>query len=230
MEMSLDALNGAGISPLGRETLTQGAVRLVRAAIVDGTLRPGSQLTVPAIAAACGVSATPAREALIHLEQAGLVSNDRGKIRIAGVSKQSLRDAFELREALEGMSARLAAERRSRDQLKQIERFAAQSLKAASSRDATVFKEADAAFHRSVADASQSQQLIRYEMNALDLAQTLRNIRRTGSSLKAGSAHYHVEVAEAIAASDGDLAETTMRRHIREVLDHLLTTGEPIED
>src|SRR3954462_693619 len=102
------------MAPLERgETLAQRAVTLIRGAIVDGTLEPGSQLTVPAVARLLGVSATPIREALMHLNEAGLVSFHGGRILIAAPTETSLREAFEVREALEGMAARLAAERRT---------------------------------------------------------------------------------------------------------------------
>jgi DNA-binding GntR family transcriptional regulator len=168
-----------------------------------------------------GVSATPVREALMHLEEAGLVSFKDGKIIIADATPDALREAFELREALEGMSARLAADRRTASELKLIELHARRSLECANAGDLEGFCIADSQFHRTIATSAHSQQLTRYVMNALDLAFTLRNIRAANQTFNARSAHMHVTIAAAVAEGEPDVAEHTMRDHVRSVLHQL---------
>ncbi|WP_433074417.1 GntR family transcriptional regulator [Dactylosporangium sp. CA-052675] len=217
-----------GIVPLARhQNLTVRTAALLREAIVDGTLAPGMDLKIPQIAKLCGVSATPVREALIHLTEAGLVSVHPQGIRIATPSKPALAEAFEVRECLEGMTARLAAQRRSEEQSGSILELANRSLEAADNREANEFRALDAQFHLAIVGAARSSHLERYARNALDLAQTLRNIRPAQRGFKAASAHLHVTVAEAIANQDPDGAEAAMRTHVREVLGHILEEDDP---
>ena len=222
-----DGISAEGeLTPLKRsETLSTQAARLVRSAIVSGILPAGSQLTVPDIARRCGVSATPAREALIRLSEAGLVTFHDRRITIASPSPESLREAFELREALEGMSARLAARRRSEAQLETIERLARESMEQAHGDSPDGFLKADSEFHLAIAEAAGSRQLQRYLRNALDLVNTLRNLGRSRKAHRAGAAHFHLDVADAIRAQDEDGAERAMRLHIQAVFDQFMSTN-----
>lgn len=218
----MESLPGQMVPLVRNETLSQRAITLIRSAIVEGTLEPGSPLTVPAIAKLLGVSATPVREALMHLAEAGLVSFRDGRIVIASANESSLRQAFELREALEGMAARLAATRRTDDELAILKSHAVLGLDKARAGDAQGFRHHDMLFHRAVSQAAHSEQLDRYVGNALDLALTLRNIKRSETYFRAGAAHIHLEVTDAIERRDPDAAEAAMRSHVRAVLDQLL--------
>jgi DNA-binding GntR family transcriptional regulator len=59
--------------------LREDAYRVIRNAIVDGTLAPGERLNDVALAQWLGVSRTPLREAIARLEQAGLVMTKPGR-------------------------------------------------------------------------------------------------------------------------------------------------------
>jgi DNA-binding GntR family transcriptional regulator len=66
----------------------------VRDAIVDGTLAPGEQLRDQELAAWLGVSRTPVREALLRLQQAGLVTSLPGRsTSVASLDTRAARDA-----------------------------------------------------------------------------------------------------------------------------------------
>jgi DNA-binding GntR family transcriptional regulator len=83
----------------------------IKQAILDGTFPPGFALVELSVAEWCGVSRTPIREALLRLEQDGLVTkSDRGMI-VRERTPEEILDIYEVRIALEGTAARLAAER-----------------------------------------------------------------------------------------------------------------------
>ena len=84
----------------------------VRTAILDGRFQPGERLVEDRLAAAYGVSRNPVREALRALEGEGLVvvKPRRGAF-VATLSGDEAHEIIELRAALEGLSARLAARR-----------------------------------------------------------------------------------------------------------------------
>jgi DNA-binding GntR family transcriptional regulator len=85
--------------------------RLV-AAIADGTLAPGERLTQETVAATLGVSRQPVSHALQVLRRRGLlVDNGKRGLLVAPFDAERLRDLYQVRAALDGLAARLAAER-----------------------------------------------------------------------------------------------------------------------
>ena len=93
-------------------TLAEQVLHAIQAAIVDGDLAPGSKLKEPDLARAYGTSRGPLREAIRQLEARGLVQlTPHAGARVTDLSVKQLLDIYELREALEGMACRLAADR-----------------------------------------------------------------------------------------------------------------------
>lgn len=95
------------------KTLRELALEKVRDAIVQGYFRPGERLVERDLCVQLGVSRTVVREVLRHLESEGLVAiqPNKGPI-VATLDIGEARQIYEIRGALEGMAARLCAERR----------------------------------------------------------------------------------------------------------------------
>jgi len=90
----------------GRKNLATHVYEAVRAAIASGELTPGSLYSVNTIAARLSVSRTPAREALLKLEDQGMVRFERNKgARILETSVHDLIELFSLRILLDTASA-----------------------------------------------------------------------------------------------------------------------------
>jgi DNA-binding GntR family transcriptional regulator len=214
----------ASVEPLERgETLSQRTATLIRSAIVDGRLPAGTQMSVGAIAKVCGVSATPAREALIRLNEVGLLTFTSSGITIVPSSRQSLEYAFELREPLEGMAARLAATRATPQEHETLAELAAAGQRAADEARPDEFRNLDMRFHVAVAQAAHSPQLERNLRNALDLVQTLRGVTRVSG--KAGLAYMHIDIARAIRAGDADEAERQAKLHTKCALEQFIANN-----
>ena len=82
------------------------------AAIVDGTLAPGQRLTQESVAEMLGVSRQPVSHALQVLKRRGLlIEHGKRGLMVAPVEAQRVRDLYQVREALDGMAASLAAQR-----------------------------------------------------------------------------------------------------------------------
>ena len=91
---------------------TDRAYQALRDDIVGGRLPAGTVLSEIELAARLGVSRTPLRAALARLALEGLVDTTRGRTGVVPeVSRESVIELFELREALEAQAARLAARR-----------------------------------------------------------------------------------------------------------------------
>lgn len=84
----------------------------LRELILSGELPGGSRIAELAIVEKLGVSRTPIRTALMRLEQEGLLDAlPNGGYAVRTFSERDVADAIELRGTLEGLAARLAAER-----------------------------------------------------------------------------------------------------------------------
>ncbi|NNH31569.1 GntR family transcriptional regulator [Rhizobium sp. SEMIA 4085] len=94
------------------KTLRELALDKGREAIDSGHFKPGDRLVERDLCAQLGVSRTIVREVLRHLESEGLVANlpNKGPI-VARLDADEARQIYEIRGALEGMAARLCAER-----------------------------------------------------------------------------------------------------------------------
>lgn len=215
------------LQPLQRNSsLTKRATDMIRHAIVEGILQPGEVISVRELARRIHVSPTPIREALMLLSAVGLVEFGPTRVQIAAASAPAVREAFELREALEGMAARLAASRRTDVEAARIKEYAQLGYEAGQADDMAQFRKYDVLFHREIAAAAKSAQLQRYLSNALDLALTLRNLRSIKYNYPPSSAHMHLRIADAIMRQQPDEAEKASREHVRTVCERITVAQE----
>ena len=191
----------------------------LRDAIVSGQLAPGSRLSVPEIARQLGVSRTPAREALFALERMGLVQvrPRRGAVVVAG-GYDDLRELFELREALEGMAARLAAVHMSKPELAALNGTLEQHRSAIEAGDLDAHVRLDQQFHHMIAVGSANRRLAGSIEQLRDQTSVLVRL----NSLRPGGMDQmvlrtHGRIARSIGRQDADQAEARIREHIRAV-------------
>jgi GntR family transcriptional regulator of vanillate catabolism len=98
--------------PSAAASAQQQALLALRSSILAGELPGGSRITELAVVERLGVSRTPVRAALQRLEQEGLLEAlPNGGYAVQSFSERDVADAIELRGTLEGLLARLAAER-----------------------------------------------------------------------------------------------------------------------
>lgn len=206
-----------GLSPLPRqEALTDLVAERLREAILSGELAPGTHLSVPEIARRLGVSRTPAREGLIALEREGLVEPrpSAGVAVIAGGAAEIL-DLLDIREGLEIMTARRAAERMDDAAVAHLRSLVIQHEEVVAHGDLAAHVKIDAAFHEAIREGAGNPRLSR---QLLQIDQQLRvlNSRLSRAEGWSGKAvlRDHGRIAEAIATRDPDRAEKQMRAHI----------------
>ncbi|MGE3991407.1 GntR family transcriptional regulator [Pseudorhodoplanes sp.] len=203
-----------------RSTLADQAFECLTDAIVRGELFPGAALSELEIAAKLGISRGPAREAIHRLEAKGLVTRSPHLgARVVELKLEDVRELFQMREALEGMTCRLAAITMSDSDLDAL----ASNLVAHSQQPELAAGESyyqpggDNDFHFRIARGSGNTRLIRALCD--DLYHVMR-VYRFRSSTQAGRARQalgeHQGIAAALRARDPDAAEARMREHIRQ--------------
>jgi len=187
-------------------------------AIVRGDIEPGSRVGETELAERFGTSRGPLREALRRLESRRLVERTpHVGIRIAALSHAALIELYYVREALEGMSARLAALHMTAEDVAGLKALlAAHEQDEALKADTAYFQqEGDLDFHYRIIQGSHNTALT--ELLIGELYHRIRMYRYQFSAYanrpqKAFGEHQRI--VEAIEARDGDLAEMLMRRHI----------------
>ncbi|QBS36689.1 GntR family transcriptional regulator [Thermaerobacter sp. FW80] len=93
-------------------TLRQQVYQRLRDGILQGELPRGTRLVASQLAEQWGISRTPISEALLLLEQEGLVSRlPTGICEVVGLSKVAIEELYLTRAALEGLCALRAAQR-----------------------------------------------------------------------------------------------------------------------
>jgi GntR family transcriptional regulator of vanillate catabolism len=205
------------------------AQQRLRELILAGELAPGLRLLEVTLAERLGVSRTPVRTALVRLEQEGLLEGlPAGGYRVRHFSDHDLRDAIELRGTVEGLAARLAAERgaapalvaRARERLGVID--AALAAPAFGAAEFEVYAEMNEAFHAILGDLAGSA-LIRRELErtrALPFASPSAflgvQLAHPGArQLLVVAQDQHHQVLDAIERREGGRAESLMREHAR---------------
>jgi DNA-binding GntR family transcriptional regulator len=124
----------------------------LRARIADGRVEPGQRLYEKAIAEELGVSRIPVREAIRMLESEGMVSvlPRRGGVLVRRLDRADVEDLFDVREALEVLAARRAAERADVAGLATLTRLLDTARRAHADGDAAAVDVANTAFHEQI--------------------------------------------------------------------------------
>jgi DNA-binding GntR family transcriptional regulator len=190
----------------------------LRRSILDGDLPPGHRLRSDALAHDLNVSRTPVREALRKLEAEGLVDAAPSGLVVRQLTEQDLTEIFYLREALEGMAARLAAENATRTDIDELHALVDDMGAVAAGGDTARLRELTGEFHRLIGRASRNSRLVQ-SLDAL-----LDHVRQAQSSTlflqgrPPAAVDEHRNLLRAIEKRDGDLAETLARQHRRKTL------------
>jgi len=187
-------------------------------AIVAGTFAAGAKLSEPRLAAQYGVSRGPVREAIRRLEERRLVTRTpRQGVRVVVPTPEDALELFTIREVLEGLAARQAAENALDSEIDALRAMLAHHREALSQPDAMVYWQATANsdFHFMVARIGRNQHL--FDLLCGEYY-TLFRLFRMRHRIVPGRAQRalteHERIVDAIADRDAELAEMLMRRHI----------------
>ncbi|SRR6266536_3713243 len=192
--------------------------RLV-AAIADGTLAPGERLTQEEVAARLGVSRQPVSHVLQILRRRGLLieSGKRGLV-VAPLDARRLRNLYQVRAALEGLAASLAATRVRAGAISRPERDEARALVrrgAALAGNAAVGEliAADVAFHSLVHRLSGNDAIV--ETVAAEWPHFMRSMGAAlaDATMRRRVWSEHAGILDRILDGEPEAAEQAARRH-----------------
>lgn len=205
-------------SPLSGD-LAAYAYAKIRAAIISLEFQPGEALQETALARRLGASRTPVREALRRLQGEGLieVAPSKGMI-VAQVSVQDVENAYFVIEALEGVSARLAAERRDSAEADLLREVMARFTSA----EPPVLDEwirVDSVFHDVIRQMAANPKLTQTSAMVYPVIERVRHMHlreHHDAARIADQSAFHLAIGRAILDGEGERAEAMMRELFRQ--------------
>ena len=187
-------------------------------AIVNGEIASGSKISEPELAKRFQVSRGPLREAIMRLEGLGLIERiPHVGARVITLSTSKLIELYAVREALEGMAARLAARFITDSALQELEQvLSTHSNHINEVEGASYFHQhGDFDFHYKIIQASGNSKLISLLCDELyHLLRMYRYQSPRSQSRPIEALEEHKFILQAIQNRDEELAEMLMRRHI----------------
>lgn len=216
----MESDNESDVAPAAsslREAVYQG----LRDAILHGRYRPNQRLVELELAEELRASRTPVREALQRLGSEGLIVRARRGWAVREFSKAEITEIYEVRLALEGYAARLAAERASDRELDDIGALVDEQLKAqaADMIPRELLVQVNDRFHDSIVAASGNARLVENIQRSRTYYFNYRLAALYTDAQAVESLDEHVAIAAAVRRRAGDKAELLAREHITSALE-----------
>ena len=202
----------------------QAVYELIRDAIVSGEFAPGQRLVIDDLAPQLGVSHSPIRECLRQLEADGFVSiRPYAGVTVTEIQPESIKEVFELLEALEIISSRRACQRASAEQIAELERCITDMANYTSLPEA--WSEKNIALHMLICEIAATQLTQHMMYRTLHHWDRLRRYYLEGvSAQRIGQAHQeHLEILAAIRDRDEAKVVNLIRDHNEQALQAYLT-------
>lgn len=211
--------NGSKVKNFNTDkTLATNVMDILITAIVKGDMPPGTKISEPELARTYGISRGPLREAIRRLEGLRLVElKPNVGARVVKLSVKELIEIYRVREALEGMASRLAAEHMSQEEIDDLRNLLDRHEESIEQLDGLSYfqKEGDLDFHFRIVKGSKNEKML--ELLGGDLYHLVRMYRyqfSVSNSRPKRALKEHRQIVDAIEARDPELAEILMRRHI----------------
>ncbi|MGD0856085.1 MAG: GntR family transcriptional regulator [Dehalococcoidia bacterium] len=185
--------------------------------ILSGQLRPDQRLIESELAEKLGLSRTPIREALVHLEMKGYLTKlQYGGYVVAYYTSADMQDICEIREAVETLAIKLACERATQAQIDKAAEYLANFTRAID--DPRPDDEHwNSLFHEELYNASGNKQLIANIQNLRDVVRLKYISPRFGRDVMLGFAREHAKILEALQQRDKRKAEKAVQKHLQSV-------------
>jgi DNA-binding GntR family transcriptional regulator len=206
--------------PIRVDSVADLAYERIRGYVLGGEVAPGARLGQVELAERFGISRTPVREALRRLAGEGLVDfhSNRG-FRVADLGLDAVLRRMEVRSIVEPGIARLAALRRTEEDLGRLEEAIANEEEP---RDGISAHDASRDFHMALARASGNNDLVRV-LRSLWLVEVGRRLlsRRTADpNWLHDDVREHREILTAVREGRATDAERLMAEHIGRAVHH----------
>ena len=200
---------------ISRNVLSSKVYTAIKEMISNHRFQPGARLNVEKISKELEVSRTPVWEAVRRLQQEGLLENIpyRG-VFMAEMTLERALELYQVREALEGLAARLAALYANEKLIEKMGETLENQIKVIEKGDLVGYSRTDFDFHGLIHKMSHNSVL----QEMLDsLKAKMQPITMEVRPILPKLYEDHLEILEAIRSKDPDKSEKILRRHNRVV-------------
>lgn len=220
---------------LRSKTITDAVYDQLKIDILSGVFRPGQRLFEGDLAKDLDVSRTPVRDAMIRLEQEGLITTKphRG-IFVRKLTRKDIQDYYQTRAVLEGLGAKLAtinAKEEDLQKLKDILEEMRNVLEA--NKDLKNFKEIvliNNKFHELIFDIADNNVLAKIRDTLSSPIALVRSTSWLNKDRKIEVWEEHARIVSAILAKDAELAQKKAEEHIYKAWESAASNLKNLED
>ncbi len=185
----------------------------LRERIMMGEFMPGDRLIENRLSEEMAVSRIPVREALRELAAEGLVTIEpRRGASVAILSDEEAFNMVEVRAALEGLNAQLAAARRTDDAVARLQRILDEGVAAAEREDMQACRQLNHEFHQTLATVP-GNDVLREIMDSLR-ERTAQVFAPNDLRMATENWSEHAAILRAVIAGDSDLAGNLATQHV----------------
>jgi DNA-binding GntR family transcriptional regulator len=201
-----------------RQSHAETVYEALKQAILSGSLAPGASLREEEIARRYQVSRTPVREALSRLESETLAERYQGSgLVVSELGPDDIVDLYVLREALEGLAARLAASRRTELDLARLEVAQGLSQRGMEEGNLSRVSKLNTEFHLLIWRIAGNRPLSRAINGVHQSVQRFHDNTLAYPGRLEQSVKEHADLLEAIRQRDHVAAEQIAVEHVRQV-------------
>lgn len=201
-------------------TLESIAYEELKNALIIGVYAPGSQIVEEVVATQLEMSRSPVRVAIKQLEAEGFLEKHSNKrIYVARGNARKTISILQIREALDGMAARLAALNRDEEDMQQFQRLMAEMDACVDDKNVLSAYRAGFRMHYAIYNAGKNAELAKMASSVLERESitSYRSLQQDTQRVSASQSE-HAEIVKAIIEQDAETAEQLAREHIRKLI------------
>ena len=217
--------------PLHTDSLAKQVFQSLKEAIFTGELQPGEPIREMHVARSMEVSQATVREALVQLQQTGLVVREPNRrTTVSAFSREEIRDRLQMRTVLEELAAIEASRRLSQDDILELEKRAAIIDRKIDADDAYEHAMSDIDFHHYIWERCGNTVLLRTLENTTMPLFAFTSVLTRANLTDLLSAKPHQRIVDAIVARDAERIRQEIKLHMETSYQGFLKTGLPSLD
>jgi len=210
------------------ESISHKIYNALKTKIMKGILKPGEKLFGNTIATDLNVSRTPVREALQRLASEGFLEIKPNKAMVvAKFSYEYSKEILEIREVLEGLAARIVADKINEQEIKEMQNIFKRMQSSAESNDLLTYCEYDDKFHDFIFKICKNHSLLkmrnylenfiyRFRIKSLSGVKSVSVKGRLNNSLK-----EHRKILDSLKEHNPVKAEREIKKHINNTMKNI---------
>ncbi|WP_445620139.1 GntR family transcriptional regulator [Kushneria sp. Sum13] len=200
---------------ISRHSLHDAITNRLRDMIIEGELEQGARIYEGPLCETLGVSRTPLREALRFLASEGLVElvPQRGA-RVRQFSARDIEDMLVLIRSLEELAARIACDRASDDEIKEVRRLHDQMVAYYHSGNRLDYYKTNQQIHTAIVALAHNEPLAQVHTSLQSKLKRIRFIGHDGPEKWASAVHEHEMIMAALERRDAETLVAALGEHL----------------